>query len=175
LSSSPRTAHSLSVSTIFRRPPCSTLFPYTTLFRSDAYFILADRLLVFDHMTEEMYILELTEASETPSWLDGMEAQLQDIKKTNIEHKPIAITELTYQLSRNSSEYVEDIKRIQQEIKDGETYEITLTNEIRTSLEMDGFSLYQTLREVNPAPYAAYLKFGDIEVLSSSPERFLKV
>ncbi|HIS29161.1 MAG TPA: aminodeoxychorismate synthase component I [Candidatus Avamphibacillus intestinigallinarum] len=141
----------------------------------DAYFILADRLLVFDHMTEEMYILELTEASETPSWLDGMEAQLQDIKKTNIEHKPIALTELTYQLSRNSSEYVEDIKRIQQEIKDGETYEITLTNEIRTSLEMDGFSLYQTLREVNPAPYAAYLKFGDIEVLSSSPERFLKV
>src|SRR5699024_10659957 len=53
--------------------------------------------------------------------------------------------------------------------------DLTLTNEIRMSLEIDGFSLYQTLREVNAAPYAAYLKFGEIEVLSSSPERFLKV
>lgn len=141
----------------------------------DAYFILADRLLAFDHMTEETYLLELTKKSEMPSWLDVIEAQLNDIEKSSVEHEAPGLTELEYKLSRNHSEYVDDIKHIQQEIKDGETYEITLTNEIRMSLEIDGFSLYQTLREVNPAPYAAYLKFGEIEVLSSSPERFLKV
>ena len=35
--------------------------------------------------------------------------------------------------------------------------------------------LYQSLRGVNPAPFAGYLNFGQIKVLSSSPERFLKV
>jgi para-aminobenzoate synthetase len=35
--------------------------------------------------------------------------------------------------------------------------------------------LYRRLRRANPAPFAAYLRFGDLAVLSSSPERFLRV
>src|SRR2546427_6747909 len=35
--------------------------------------------------------------------------------------------------------------------------------------------LYARLRRVNPAPFAAYLDFGDVVVASSSPERFLRV
>ena len=40
---------------------------------------------------------------------------------------------------------------------------------------MDGLSLYRTLRQTNPAPYAAYLRIAGIEILSASPERFLQV
>src|SRR5262249_4995451 len=35
--------------------------------------------------------------------------------------------------------------------------------------------LYRILRRASPAPYAAFLRIGDIAVLSSSPERFLRV
>ena len=37
------------------------------------------------------------------------------------------------------------------------------------------FELYRRLRRRNPAPFAAYLDFGDLAVLSASPERFLRV
>ena len=34
--------------------------------------------------------------------------------------------------------------------------------------------MYKTLKKINPAPFASYLNFGDIKVVSASPERFLK-
>jgi anthranilate/para-aminobenzoate synthase component I len=45
------------------------------------------------------------------------------------------------------------------------------------SLETDAdpLDLYRALRRANPAPFAAYLRFGDLAVLSSSPERFLRL
>ncbi len=36
-------------------------------------------------------------------------------------------------------------------------------------------NLYRILRRANPAPFAAYLHFGEFSVLSSSPEQFLRV
>ena len=41
--------------------------------------------------------------------------------------------------------------------------------------EPDPFDLYRNLRRSNPAPFAAFLKLGDVAVVSSSPERFLSV
>ena len=57
----------------------------------------------------------------------------------------------------------------------GHSYEICLTNKLVAEATPDPLELYRALRRVNPAPFAAYLRFGDVAVLSSSPERFLSV
>src|SRR5262249_44664103 len=50
-----------------------------------------------------------------------------------------------------------------------------LTNQLRVKANVDPLSYYRNLRYCNPAPYAAYLNFGDLSVASSSPELFLSV
>jgi para-aminobenzoate synthetase component 1 len=40
---------------------------------------------------------------------------------------------------------------------------------------MDAFGLYRRLRDLNPAPFAAFLRFDDVEIVSASPERFLSL
>ena len=50
-----------------------------------------------------------------------------------------------------------------------------LTDQIHTDAEPDPWTLYRGLRRSNPAPFAAYLKLGELAVVSSSPERFLSV
>jgi para-aminobenzoate synthetase len=50
-----------------------------------------------------------------------------------------------------------------------------LTNRIEAEVDANPLDLYRCLRRVNPAPFSAYLCFGERAVLSSSPERFLAV
>ena len=76
---------------------------------------------------------------------------------------------------RERERYLDDIAACQREIAAGESYEICLTNELRSSARVDPLPLYRELRRRNPAPCAAYLRFGDMSILSSSPERFLRI
>jgi len=73
------------------------------------------------------------------------------------------------------SSYLDDIAACKREIAAGESYEICLTNEFRSSIQVDPLTLYRELRRRNPAPYAAFLRFGRMSILSSSPERFLHI
>lgn len=57
----------------------------------------------------------------------------------------------------------------------GDSYEICLTDRLEGEGALDPLGLYRSLRRVNRAPFAAYLRLDDLAVLSSSPERFLAV
>ena len=82
---------------------------------------------------------------------------------------------MSFRCGRGREQYLADIDRSQAELAAGETYEICLTDQISTDASPDPFDLYRLLRRRNPAPFAAYLRLGDMAVVSSSPERFLSV
>jgi len=64
---------------------------------------------------------------------------------------------------------------LQQLLAEGETYEVCLTDALVAEAEPKPLELYRALRRVNPAPFSSYVRFGDAAVLSSSPERFLRI
>jgi len=80
-----------------------------------------------------------------------------------------------FECGRGREQYLADIGRSQAELAAGESYEVCLTDQISTDAEPAPFDLYRNLRRANPAPFAAYLKLGEVAVVSSSPERFLSV
>jgi para-aminobenzoate synthetase len=80
-----------------------------------------------------------------------------------------------FYLSRSHQQYLDDIQRVKDYLIEGESYEVCLTNKVRTELAPEPLPLYRTLRHINPAPFSSYLRFGEASVLSSSPERFLSV
>jgi para-aminobenzoate synthetase len=72
--------------------------------------------------------------------------------------------------------YLEAIATAQRELHAGESYELCLTNRLSLEVgEVDPLTVFKRQRALNPAPYGAFLRFGDLTVLSSSPERFLRI
>lgn len=71
--------------------------------------------------------------------------------------------------------FIDGVARIKEWIAAGHIYQANLSQAFATEVTGNLFSLYEILREASPAPLAAYLKLDGREILSSSPETFLKI
>lgn len=69
--------------------------------------------------------------------------------------------------------YIKAIQKAKEYIKRGDIYQVNLSQRFSAEIDVDPFALYSHLRKVSPAPFSSYLGFGDVAILSSSPERFL--
>lgn len=135
----------------------------------DAAFVFADRLIVFDHRERHTYLLSLSKADP---WIGETERRLAGLPVL-AEPPPLAPPPLLPR--RSPQRYREDVEACQRYLTAGHSYEICLTNTLEAEIQIDPLDLYRALRRANPAPFAAYLRFGDLAVLSSSPERFLSI
>jgi para-aminobenzoate synthetase len=163
----------------------------------DAAFVFAARVLAFDHEQNQVYLLCLHEPGgeeEADAWLEATATRLSTLSETeppnperlgaratgggpvepprcrSADPSPVALT-----MARSRDRYLGDIATCEELLRAGESYEICLTNSIAAAVDTDPLSIYMDLRRVNPAPFASFLRFGDTAVLSSSPERFLRV
>ncbi|MGW2262624.1 aminodeoxychorismate synthase component I [Streptomyces sp. NPDC001780] len=150
----------------------------------DACWLFADRLVAVDHQEGTTYTVCLAE--DTPAglrsatdWLDATTARLSRLRASSEPAAPpSAVVDLTAAepwLARDRKGYLADIEACKRELNAGVSYEICLTDAARLPAPEDPYGFYRSLRRHNPAPYAAYLKFGEVDVACSSPERFLRI
>lgn len=142
----------------------------------DAAFIDAERCVVFDHAEHRVYLVARVgvQGNNPASWFDRAERTL--FGKQRIESPPRPRREPVIACLADGPEtYLEKIKRCQAELAAGESYQICLSNQFEVTCDVEPFAAYKALRALNPAPHAAYVRFGDLAILSSSPERFLRV
>ena len=144
----------------------------------DAAFLLADRVVAFDLLEKRMYLVCLVEkgkSARAADWLSETAMKIKDLAPLPEIEAPANSAPITFRLNRPRQTYLNDIRLCHQYIREGETYEACLTNQIRVDCAVNPLDLYRTLRRINPAPYAAYIRFNDLHILSSSPERFLRL
>lgn len=73
--------------------------------------------------------------------------------------------------------YMSAVEKVKNYIYLGDIFEANIAQRFSGILHgaEDTFPLYQQLRRRNPAPFAAYLKFGKTCIASASPERFIQL
>src|SRR5262249_16529220 len=71
--------------------------------------------------------------------------------------------------------YLDAVARVREYIFAGDVFQSNLSQRFELPLTESGWTAYRRLRTKNAAPFAAYLDFPEVEVLSASPERFLRV
>ncbi|GIW99287.1 MAG: aminodeoxychorismate synthase, component I [Pirellulaceae bacterium] len=71
--------------------------------------------------------------------------------------------------------YRQAVARCVDYIHAGDVFQVNLSQRLLTRARCAPSDLYLHLRQLNPAPFSGYVDFGRIQVLSTSPERFLHV
>jgi para-aminobenzoate synthetase component 1 len=146
--------------------PCTTV---DDVGAPDLAFAWYDAALVEDH-------------SEGRSWLVGRSDAVQSLRRAleTAQPQPVEPPSTGSSLLRSNmtrDRYLAAVERARDYIRAGDIYQVNLSQRFSTLCSRDGFEVYRTLREVSPAPFAAYLdlrgELASLELLSSSPERFL--
>ncbi|HEX5309693.1 MAG TPA: aminodeoxychorismate synthase component I [Solirubrobacteraceae bacterium] len=152
----------------------------------DAVQLFANRTIAIDHASRRTYCIAVSldedDARCAESWLARAQSEVsrtlgQAPRPLDAAGAPIPSQEepVVFRPGRGREQYLADILRCQSCLTAGESYEVCLTDQIHTDASPDPWYLYRGLRRSNPAPFAAFLKLGDVHVVSSSPERFLSV
>jgi para-aminobenzoate synthetase len=155
----------------------------------DAVMMLANRVVAVDHLSGRTHLIAAyrDEEASAERWLAEAERAIEELdEEPNREPAPAdrrlagdraqAQTEpLVFESGRGRAQYLEDIAHCQRALASGESYEVCLTDQFHVDARPDPWELCKLLRRRNPAPFAAYLKLGEVAILSSSPERFLSV
>src|SRR5882724_1348824 len=142
----------------------------------DSLWYFTTQTIVFDHQEKKVFLVCLAKnKTAAEKWFGEIKKKLQILRHP--ETKPIHHnnSQINFHLDRNHQQYLKDIAICKKYLAKGESYQICLTNTLTTKTKTDPFHIYQTLRKINPAPYAAYIKYNDLSILSSSPEEFLKI
>lgn len=124
-----------------------------------AHFFVYDKLLKYDHHNGEFDNPELAIRYQEQNnvW--------HDLPETDMETGNPEISSLP------KAVYLEKVKRIKWHIREGDIYQANLTCRFDVGSSLPPADVYRRLRELNPAPYSAFMNFGEYQVLSSSPER----
>jgi len=75
----------------------------------------------------------------------------------------------------NHASYAGAYARVQAYIRAGDCYQVNLAQRFSTPCTGDAWEAYRMLRRLNPAPFSAYLELAGVDVLCSSPERFIRL
>jgi para-aminobenzoate synthetase len=157
----------------------------------DAALLFVDRALVLDHATRTSYLLTLSISgdvvgtADAEAWMATTAAAVRALPAAPADPAQAltlsgpAMTDpdvgVNVELRHDRDAYLKRIDACFDEINAGESYEICMTNMVTVHTQIEVLPTFAHLRRVSPVPFGALLDFGDVAVLSASPERFLSI
>ncbi|WP_282035226.1 anthranilate synthase component I [Metabacillus indicus] len=146
----------------------------------DLYFLLFDDLAVYDHQTKEIWFITHyssdADLKEAQNRIAEMEKSWFEKQTAAFVHKPAAGTGNPASPHRFTKEsFMDAVETIKEYIANGDVFQVNLSVRQTEPLKVHPLKVYETLREVNPSPYMAYLDLLDFQIVSGSPELLVKI
>jgi para-aminobenzoate synthetase component 1 len=165
----------------------------------ESYFAFYDTIVAFNHLEGKAYLVatgfpEMEEGQrlrrarmrleEMKDWLCSNHSIIASEAKQSRDRDCFVATaprndrqdkKITLKSNFTPEEYMKAVNRVREYIAAGDVFQVNLSQRFEADLKIPPYELYKRLRTVNPAPFASYLNFSGVAIVSASPERFLKV
>ncbi|MDD3014081.1 MAG: anthranilate synthase component I [Candidatus Gastranaerophilales bacterium] len=151
----------------------------------EAYLMIAGSILTFDHVKHKIFIINsvLVDSSSDIEKIyadsaDKIKAILEKMQTSNnaqpLNLKPAQVnSNISSNLSKE--EWINAVNTAKEHILAGDIFQVVLSQRFCVERNnMDTFTIYRSLRSINPSPYLYYLNFNDFQIIGSSPEILVK-
>ena len=145
----------------------------------DIDLMLFDKVICFDNVSQKIILianasLESIDTSYNMAVRDieSMAELLRNgTKATNLQGRLLSQVKPLF----DKEAYCAMVEKAKTHIKEGDIFQIVLSNRLSASFEGSLFNTYRMLRTVNPSPYMFYFSGTDVEVAGASPETLVKL
>lgn len=176
----------------FERVPRSTFDEFGVPLLKVGFY---DVVIAFDHFEQRAWVVSQgfpeTDSQARRERATNRLEQVSDWLTTDTIERPIsdaefvALSDLAAQYSVAEIEgvtsnfsrdgYHAAVQKVIDYIYAGDAFQVNLSQRLLAPASTDSVSLYLRLRQRNPATFAGYFDFGDFQIASASPERFVQV
>jgi anthranilate synthase component 1 len=135
-----------------------------------AFAVRCQTALIFDHDLGRCFLVSEADPSAVALEVQRDLASLRDSRKGGA-------TRLTSVVEDPPSDFLDAVLAAKQHIAAGDIYQANLSRQWTVGIDEDTFAsdIYESLCESNPAPFAGIARWEDVELISSSPERLLRI
>ena len=144
----------------------------------DLHFFLYESYLIFDHKKEQITIVE-SDIYSGRSELDQELAMSLVLSNLTQPHKnefeTVKLNPLSFTSNTAKAEFMGMVEQAQTYIKNGDMFQIVLSQRLTSQITGNPFDYYRNLRLTNPSNYLYFLDFGDYQIMGASPESLVSV
>ncbi len=148
----------------------------------EIHFVLPSKLIVFDHFAEKALMFGFgwtKKASEAKA--SGLREKIFLPRKAGSAKAffpglfPGRVFSGRIKSDFSRREFVSAAEKAKGFVFSGDVFQVNIAQRFEARLMRSPFELYCRLMKTNPAPFSAFMDFGGFQILSSSPERLVKV
>ncbi len=153
----------------------------------DMAFVRPGLVLVFDALTDEVYVIAPVWPSDSApdAVLDAASDRIDEALRRLEQPRPQAAAanrageplfeDLALQPAVAADDYAARVKRAQEYIVAGDIFQVVLAQRFTTPFPLPAMALYRALRRVNPSPFLYLLDLPDVGIVGSSPEILVRL
>ncbi|MCD7835525.1 MAG: chorismate-binding protein, partial [Lachnospiraceae bacterium] len=145
----------------------------------DVNLMLFDKVIAFDNYRQKIILIINIRTEELEANYNKALLELDNIKKliisgTKSPRQPLKIKD-DFKPLFNEEEYCDMVNRAKHYIREGDIFQVVLSNRLEAEMEGSLLDAYRVLRTTNPSPYMFYFSGSDGEIAGASPETLVKL
>ncbi|MGN0288175.1 MAG: anthranilate synthase component I [Lachnospiraceae bacterium] len=145
----------------------------------DVDLMLFDKIIAYDNLRQKIIIMVNVKMDNLEEEYTAAGAEIERIKRLILEGKPKqeptgCLTSPIRSLFEEE-EYCSMVEKAKHYIKEGDIFQVVLSNRLEADFEGSLLNTYRMLRTTNPSPYMFYFSSNDMEVAGASPETLVKL
>lgn len=146
---------------------------------NDVDLMLFDKVIAFDNLRQKIVFVCNVRTDDLEANYAAAEDELHDMADLIIKGTPVMppAGHLTGPATPlfDEEQYCRIVRRAQEYIREGDIFQVVLSNRLEAPYEGSLFNAYRVLRTINPSPYLFYFSSNDIEMAGASPETLAKL